>query len=298
MPSIQLHIRDFLDSLKFQKRCSANTIISYKNDLLDLKDFLATGFEESTVESVTMPMLRSWQASLKERNMVAKTINRKVSTARSFFKFLLRQGEVEANPAAALSSLKIPKRLPSFIEQKDMERLLRPTSFEDNWNGRVGFLILDILYQTGIRKAELLSIQHADINRSAGLLRIFGKGNKERLIPISTGLQEHIDDFISHKKKMLENSGTILLVNEKGKPLYPKFVYNIVKKYLSEVTTLNKRSPHVLRHSFATHLSNGGAPISAIKELLGHSSLAATQIYTHTSIDALKEIHSRSHPKS
>lgn len=298
MLSIEQHIQDFLDFLKFQKRYSVHTLISYKNDLLDLKDFLATEFEESAVESISVPMLRSWLASLKQRGMASKTINRKISTAKSLFKFLVRQETIQTNPASALSSLKVPKRLPTFVEQKDMERLLRPESFENDWNGKLSYLILDILYQTGIREQELLKIQHSDIERSSGLLRIVGKGNKERLIPLSAKLLRHIDDYIADKKRLLENPGPFLLVNQKGKPLYPKFVYNLVKKYLGEVTTQEKRSPHVLRHSFATVLSNRGAPINAIKELLGHSSLSSTQIYTHTGIEALKEIHSRSHPKS
>jgi len=207
---------------------------------------------------------------------------------------------ISVSPVASVSSLKISRRLPLFIEEKDLKILLNHDFFPDTFQGKTDFLLFEILYETGIRRNELIHLKESDIDKYSGTIKVLGKGNKERIIPVNNELVGMITDYISEKKIEFseEVKETSLLVNKKGKPLDPKYVYNVVKKNLSMVSTKERKSPHVLRHSFATHLTNNGAGINAIKELLGHSSLAATQIYTHNSIEKLKEVHKQAHPKS
>lgn len=200
---------------------------------------------------------------------------------------------------AAIISPKIPKKLPSFVDKKDTAVLFEHVEFPDNFTGLTNRLLMQILYTTGLRQAELLGLLKANIDFGAGTIRVVGKGSKERIIPVSKELQFEMGAYITARPKVAaSNDGGCLLVLPNGKPLYPKYVYNVVHKYLSLVTTINKRSPHVLRHSFATHLSNSGADINAVKELLGHSSLAATQVYLHNNIEQLKTVHKLSHPKA
>jgi integrase/recombinase XerC len=243
--------------------------------------------------------VRSWLASLKEDKSGSKTINRKISTLKSFFKYQLKLNKVGSSPMTSVSSLKISRRLPSFIEQKDINTLFEQVDFPDTWDGKTNYLLLMIFYQTGIRLSELINLKESQVDKSNNTIKVLGKGNKERVIPVNNRLLKEIDDYVSEKKIFFkEVVNPHLLVNKKGKSLYPKYVYNIVKRYLGDVSTNERKSPHVLRHSFATHLTNNGADINAIKELLGHSSLASTQIYTHNSIEKLKEVHKLAHPKS
>jgi integrase/recombinase XerC len=200
---------------------------------------------------------------------------------------------------ATIVSLKVNKRLPSFIEQKDMDTLFRHVEFPDTWDGKTDRLLLEIFYQTGIRLSELINLKTSHIDTSNSTIKVLGKGNKERVIPVSRDLLNEIANYIRVKNSTIEHpDATYILVNGKGKKLYPKYVYSVVHKYLGTVTTNERKSPHILRHSFATHLTNNGADINAVKELLGHSSLAATQIYTHNTIEKLKEIHKKAHPRS
>ncbi|MEJ7671649.1 MAG: tyrosine-type recombinase/integrase [Chitinophagaceae bacterium] len=199
---------------------------------------------------------------------------------------------------ATIASLKVSKRLPSFIEEKDIDTLFEHVQFPDTWEGETNRLLLQIFYQTGMRLSELINLKESQIDRSNNYIKVVGKGNKERIIPINNGLLNDILRYIKEKQNSTENSNIEYILINRGKKLQPKYVYNKVKEYLSYVTTNDRKSPHILRHSLATHLTNNGAGINAIKELLGHSSLAATQIYTHNSIEKLKEIHKKSHPKS
>jgi integrase/recombinase XerC len=292
-------INEFLNYLTFQKRYSRHTIISYKNDLTSFFDFAATQYNSKNISDINASMIRSWLASLKEVKIASKTVNRKISSLKSFFKYQLRLGKIEVSPMASVLSLKISKRLPSFIEQKDINTLFNYVEFPETWEGKTERLLLAIFYYTGIRSSELINIKELHVDKSNSTLKVLGKGNKERIIPINNQFINEVNDYILQKKVYFpQASNGFLLINKKGKKLYPKYVYNVVKKYLGSVSTNERKSPHVLRHTFATHLTNNGADINAIKELLGHSSLASTQIYTHNSIEKLKEVHRQAHPKS
>ena len=290
---------DFISYLAFQKRYSRHTVISYKNDLSGFFSFLEAQYQVSQIREISPVMIRSWLASLKEEKVTSKSINRKISTLKSFFKYHLKLGSITINPAAAVVSLKNNRRLPSFIAEGEMKTLFEQVEFPDSWDGRTQYLLLSIFYQTGIRLSELISIRESQVDASKGLLKVLGKGNKERVIPLQKALLAQIKAYCEEKNRLFEREpNPFLLINGRAKKLYPKYVYNIVRKYLGEVSTSERKSPHVLRHSFATHLTNNGADINAVKELLGHASLASTQIYTHNSIARLKEVHKQAHPKS
>jgi integrase/recombinase XerC len=300
MPSNEASsIQPFLDHLKFQKRYSQHTITSYQNDLESFFDFISGQYGTIQLKEITPAINRTWLASLKQDDIASKSINRKISALKSFFKYQLRIGEISVSPMATIVSLKVNKRLPSFIEQKDMDTLFRHVEFPDTWDGKTDRLLLEIFYQTGIRLSELINLKSSHIDTSNSTIKVLGKGNKERVIPVSRDLLNEIANYIRVKNSTIEHpDATYILVNGKGKKLYPKYVYSVVHKYLGTVTTNERKSPHILRHSFATHLTNNGADINAVKELLGHSSLAATQIYTHNTIEKLKEIHKKAHPRS
>lgn len=292
-------LQEFLDYLSFQKRYSPHTLLSYENDLNNFFDFLRIEFETTEIKDISSVMVRSWLADLKEKKFTSRTINRKISTLKSFFKFHLRLKTISTSPVATSSSLKISRKLPAYVEQEDMKKIFLEGDFTSSWEGIVALVIITIFYQTGIRLSELIHLKESDIDKSSSIIKVLGKGNKERIIPVNNQLIAEIDHYLSEKRKLFPQiTGDFLLVNNKGKCLYPKYVYNIVKKNISKVSTIERKSPHILRHSFATHLTNNGAPINAIKELLGHSSLAATQMYTHNSIEKLKEVYKQTHPKA
>ncbi len=297
--SVAQHIQQFLDYLTFQKRYSRHTIVSYQNDLTAFFDFLLTQFGETQLAAIKTTFVRSWLAALKEHGMESKSINRKISSLKSFFKYQLRQHTITISPMTAIISPKVNKRLPQFVDKKDVTTLLTHVEFPDTWAGKTDQLILHLFYNTGMRHAELTGLKETDISKSNSTIKVLGKGSKERIIPVSNQLIQKMQDYMEDKRKELEAfDKTILLVTASGKKLYPSYVYSSVNKYLAMVTTIDKKSPHVLRHSFATHLMNNGADLNAVKELLGHSSLAATQIYTHNTIEKLKDIHKKAHPKA
>jgi len=297
--SFQYYINDFLSYLQYQKRYSLHTVTSYKTDLLAFHYFLNDQYGETAIPEIRPAIVRTWLAGLKEQGNTSKTINRKISTLKSFFKYQVKKDVLQHTPMQVITSPKNAKRLPQFVDKKDIETLFTHVEFPDNWDGATQRLILQILYNSGIRQAELINLQqhHVDLQNSS--IKVLGKGNKERVIPISNDLRTIIGAYILLKKEQFPGiAEPCLLINRKGKKLYPRYVYDITKKYLSMVTTIEKKSPHILRHSFATHLTNNGAEINAIKELMGHSSLAATQIYTHNSIEKLKEAFNKAHPKA
>ncbi|HEX8316702.1 MAG TPA: tyrosine-type recombinase/integrase [Flavisolibacter sp.] len=299
MENHHLFIQPFIDYLKFEKRYSQHTIISYQTDLTGFFDFVVIQFGETPLNQLTHTYIRSWLASLKDEGLSAKTINRKISTLKSFFKFQVKVGVVRQTPMAKVTSPKSEKRLPNFVADKDIKTLFEHVEFPDNWKGQTERLLLIMFYQTGMRLSEAIQLREGGLNLSNSTVKVLGKGNKERVIPIQPELKKELQSYLVNKK--IEFSGEAsdtLLVSEKGKPLQPRAVYTSVKTYLSLVTTIQKRSPHVLRHTFATHLMNNGADLNAVKELLGHSSLAATQIYTHNTIEKLKNIHKKAHPKA
>ncbi|MDB5251373.1 MAG: integrase [Flaviaesturariibacter sp.] len=291
-------IQPFLDYLKYEKRYSPHTLASYQTDLVAFFDYLVTDFGEVRLGEITHSFVRSWLASLKDAGLAAKSINRKISTLRSFFKHCLKTGLVEQTPMTRVIAPKNEKRLPQFVADKDIHTLFNHVEFTDDWKGRTDRLLLALLYNTGMRLAELIGLDESGINESNQSIKVLGKGSKERIIPLSDALLRDIGAYRIEKTRLgLPTSGP-LLVTEKGKALAPRSVYTTVRSYLSLVTTIEKRSPHVLRHSFATHLTNNGAELNAVKELLGHSSLAATQVYTHNTIEKLKNVHRNFHPKA
>ncbi len=294
-----MQIEAFVNYISFERRYSKHTILSYSTDLEQFRLFLKDHFGKEEIPSATHIEIRSWMVSLMEEKISPRSINRKISTLKSFFKFMIRKGVVTKNPLAKVLNPKTAKRLPVFVEKTNMEQLLKNIQFSDDFEGFRDKTILDILYNTGIRRSELLGLKDTDIDSYNSQIKVLGKGNKERIIPISPQLIESIKNYIHIKKEFVINEqSSSLFVTKKGKPLQPIQVYHLVKKYLSMVTSIEKKSPHVLRHTFATHLMNNGADINAVKELLGHSSLAATQVYTHNTIDKLKSIYKQAHPKA
>jgi integrase/recombinase XerC len=291
--------QQFLEYLKYQKRYSQHTIISYENDLSAFSTFMLKEFPDTEIDKIKTTFIRTWLAEMKEADMASRSLNRKISALRSFFKYLLKNDVVKVNPVTTIISPKMPKRLPQFVEEKDTSNLFSEVEFSEGFKGDTEKLLLEILYNTGMRKAELICLKEHQIDISNGQIKVLGKGNKERIIPISKILMNDIKLYIAEKRRLISRlEESFLFVTDKGKPLDPKQVYNIAKKYLAKVTTIDKKSPHILRHSFATHLMNNGADLNAVKELLGHSSLAATQIYTHNTIEKLKDVYKKAHPKA
>lgn len=295
-PSI---ISSFLDYLQFEKRYSQHTVRSYQDDLTQFLDYLTSNFGQTAVAEINSSMVRTWMASLKDEKLTSKTINRKASSLKSFFKYQLKLGTIESTPMTNVSTPKIGKRLPSFVMEDDMNSLLKEIAFPDDWDGKTTQLLIEVFYATGIRLSELVNLKEKNINNGSSSIKVLGKGNKERIIPVNKQLIANLNGYEKDKRKVFENfDNEYLFVTPKGKKLYTKYVYLRVKSYLSQVTTLQKKSPHILRHTFATHLTNHGADLNAIKELLGHSSLASTQVYTHNSIEKLKEAYKKAHPKA
>lgn len=291
-------IQPFLDYLKFEKRFSQHTIVSYQTDLVSFFDYIIVQYGDTPLQQLSHTFIRSWLASLKDEGMTAKSINRKISTLRSFFKYNVKTGLLAQTPMVKITAPKNEKRLPQFVAGKDMDTLLEHVTFTDDWKGRTERLLILLFYHTGMRLSEVITLKSNAVNFAAQNIKVLGKGNKERIIPISAGLAGEIKAYEDFKKLQPATMVETLLVSEKGRSLAPRWVYTTVKKYLSLVTTIDKRSPHILRHTFATHLTNNGADLNAVKELLGHSSLAATQVYTHNTIEKLKNIHQKAHPKA
>ena len=292
-------ISSFLAYLKFEKRYSEHTVRAYLDDLESFWGFVKKEFGAMEVGKITPAVVRTWLAALKDEGMSSRTVNRKISSLRSFYKFQLREGAVEQSPMTAIIGPKAGKRLPVFVEQGDMAELFDAVRFPEDWEGVTDRLILAILYHTGIRLSELVHLREGQADGATGTFKVLGKGNKERVIPVSPVLMRMVEEYKRLKREELEDVDTeFLLVGRKGRKLYPKYVYRAVKEYLAQVTTIDKKSPHVLRHTFATHLMNAGAELNSVKELLGHASLAATQVYTHNTIEKLKDVYKKAHPKA
>src|SRR5687768_14561267 len=292
-------IQPFLDYLKFEKRFSQHTIVSYQTDLVAFFDYMQLTYNGVEPDQLSHIYIRSWLASLKDGGMTAKSINRKISTLRSFFKYQMKLGVIAQTPMAKINAPKNEKRLPRFVAEKDVDLLFNHVEFSDDWKGLTNRLIFLIFYNTGMRLNELINLKEGNIDFYNQSIKVLGKGNKERIIPMSKQLAEEIKKYlVAKKERTIKSESEVLLVGEKGKKLPSRSVYSIVKHYLGLVSTVEKKSPHILRHSFATHLTNNGADLNAIKELLGHSSLAATQVYTHNTIDKLKNIYKQAHPKA
>lgn len=294
-------IEAFLSYLKQEKRYSPNTCIAYQKDLESFLEFIETNYQTQNITEINHIMIRAWLANLIENNAKTTSVNRKISTLRAFFKFMFITEVINKNPMQKIISPKKPKQIATFLEEEKINIMLDEGEFEDGYTISRNYLILEIFYQTGIRLSELINIKTEDIDFYENRLKVLGKGNKERLIPLTNELIERIKIFIQLKEKEnIKNNENknYLFLTKKGKKLYAKFVYRIVNYYISKISTNKKRSPHVLRHTFATHMLNNGADINAIKEILGHANLAATQIYTHNSINRLKQIYKQAHPRA
>lgn len=293
-------IQSFLNYLKFEKRYSFFTIRSYQDDLLQFFEYLKSQYGFGDLKEINYAWIRSWLVFLKEQGLAARTLNRKISTLKTFFKYQLKQGRLTQTPMTHVHAQKLNKRLPVFIKEEDILELLTSLKLHtQDWNGLNTKMIIMLFYYTGIRLSELIHLKEDQIDIYSKQIRVLGKGNKERIIPVNAQLIEEIRNYREHKKKLLQTTEPYLLVTAKGKKLYAKYAYNLVRSILTTtVKTLNKKSPHVLRHTFATHLMNQGANLDAVKELLGHASLATTQVYTHTTIEKLKEVYKKAHPKA
>lgn len=299
MSSTPEQIQSFIDYLKFEKRYSVHTVTSYQNDLRAFFDYLDLQFGKLSLQEITAGFIRSWLAGLKDTEMSSKSINRKISTLRSFFKYQLKTGKLEVSPTANIIAPKIGKRLPVFIKERDTKELLQSLAGQtEDWKTLNAKMLLILFYTTGMRLSELINLKEKQLDLGRSQIKVLGKGNKERIIPISKEVIVIIRDYQHWKRKEFENNEEVLLVTAKGKRMYPKYAYLLVKQYLGDIKTLDKKSPHILRHTFATHLMNGGADLNAVKELLGHSSLASTQVYTHNTIEKLKDVHKKAHPKA
>lgn len=293
----EAHVKDFLHYLKFEKRYAPHTIKAYTTDLDQFREYINRTYGIDEPAKVTHFYVRGWLAERKEQQEAARTLNRKLSSLSAFYKHLRKAGYVEQNPLRKLHAQRLPERLPSYMKEDETAHMLEELQFGEGFEGATQRLICELLYATGMRRAELLQLKEKDVEWGMKQLRVLGKGGKERLIPVSDALLDTMRDYIADKKQQEVYDDNSLLNTPQGKPLYAMYVYRTVKMYMSQSTTLGKKSPHVLRHTFATHMLNNGANIQAIKDLLGHSSLAATQVYTHNNIDKLKEIHRQNHPR-
>lgn len=290
----------FISYLRSEKRFSDHTIEAYERDLKLLGDYLADQYGSDNFDEIKATHLRSWIVQMSEQGISARTINRKLSSVRHYFRYLKKIGRSTANPTQGLVAPKLGKRLPEVIEARSLKKLWEDDLFSNDFPGIRDRMILVLLYVTGIRRSELIGMDVSDVDLAQLRIKVFGKGGKERWVPISAGTAKEIEHYLISRKEWVEGSGdseSFILTDQRKRP-YPKFIYNKVSYYLGLISTAGKRSPHVLRHSFATHLSDEGADLQAIRELLGHSSLAATQVYTHNSVERLKKVYQQAHPRS
>lgn len=291
-------VMSFLKYLREVRRNSNHTVISYENDLSSFVRYCLEQYEIEDIQSVNHLMIRSWIMELKAEGISNSSINRKISALKSFYKYLRKNELVSKNPMAKVQSLKKSKRLPSYVPKKKMEHLQQEELERDSFSAIRNELVINLLYMTGMRRSELINLKDLDIDTSRREIKVIGKGNKERLCPITNVVLKKIEEYQRLRNEefgMLDH--TFLVVTDRGKPCYPKLIFNIVSRELKKINASEKTSPHVLRHTFATHLSANGAELNAVKELLGHASLAATQVYTHNTIDRLKSEYKKAHPK-
>ncbi len=294
------HSARFLDYLTRVKRYADHTLTAYRNDLKQFESFLSESYEMSDAHRADPAMIRSWLASLTKEGVARKSINRKISCLRSMYTYLEAGGVVDRNPMLRIKSLKSEERLPVFLEEEKLDALLDSGDFEAGYNGLRDLLILELLYATGMRLSELIHLAHRDIDTGAGQLKIKGKGSKQRIVPMLDRIIGLYNSYLQEKREVVGKTDPDdpVFVTGKGKQLYPVWVHRKVERLLARVSTKTRKSPHVIRHSFATHMLNRGADLNAIKELLGHANLSATQVYTHNSIEKIKRVYKQAHPKA
>ncbi|MBS1937696.1 MAG: tyrosine-type recombinase/integrase [Bacteroidetes bacterium] len=290
-------IERFLEHLAYEQRASAHTVAAYRRDLAQFADFLRKELALEDLAGASGKAVRTWMMHLLESGTGARSVNRKLSALRAYYRFARTVGEAGADPTALITPPKTPKRLPEFVAERGMRQLLEDVQLPPGFTGIRDRLMLELLYGTGMRLAELLGLHPEDVDLRRSTVRVLGKRNKERIIPLAAPLAALLRDYLPVRAALAPPPGTGLLVKPDGKPLPRRTVQTLVKHYLSAVTTQDKKSPHVLRHTFATHLLDHGADLNAVKELLGHANLAATQVYTHNTIEKLKQAHRQAHPR-
>jgi integrase/recombinase XerC len=297
-------IQQFINYLNYEKHFSAHTILGYQNDLAQFSTFIIQQFEIDSPSVISHQHIRTWLVELMNNNIEPRSVARKLSALRSYFKYLLKEEVISNNPVAKVHAPKVAKKLPSFVEEKNLSILFdqkinndEDEIFSADFEGQRNRLVLLLFYTCGVRLSELIELKTIDFDSYRQTIKVLGKRNKERIIPITKELKHEIQKYLTLKAQEGLNNEQLFALSSNNK-MYPKAVYNIVNRFLSMVTTIDKKSPHVLRHTFATHLLNKGADLNAIKELLGHASLAATQVYTHNSIERLKNIHKTRHPRA
>jgi len=289
-------IESFLKYLQYEKRCSPHTLTSYQTDLTQFHTYLKDSGEFKEPELADFLSVRGWIVSLVDGGISPKSVNRKIATLRAFYKYLLKKGVVHDDPTLKVKSLKVGKPLPPFVEESRLNQVLDTFDFPAEFSGVRDRLVMELLYGTGMRLSEMIGLRDHEVSLAERTIKVTGKRNKQRIIPIPASLTGRISHYLDCRKA-LTCAEPWLIVTDDGKQAYPMMIYRLVRKYLDLATTHERRSPHVLRHTFATHLLNRGADLNAVKDLLGHTSLAATQVYTHHSISRLKEIYEKAHPK-
>lgn len=288
----------YIDYLRYEKNYSSHTEISYYSDLIQFRDFIESHYRDIELETVDGDIVRAWIISLMEAKTSARSVNRKLSSLKSFYRYLQKMGSISISPLKKISGPKAKKPIPSFINYSDMEKVLDIETEDNDYESFRDKVILELFYVTGMRRAELIGLTDKDIDLYSGSIRVTGKRNKQRIIPVSKNTIALIDAYLEIRNKNFENQTVAFFVKKDGEPIYPMLIHRVVSSHLKWIPTLAKASPHVLRHSFATGMLNNGADINAVKELLGHSSLASTEIYTHTSFDELKKIYNKAHPRA
>lgn len=291
-------IEKFLQYLQYEKNYSSHTVLSYKNDLLQFVFFLESEENQSDISKANKDYIRHWIIELMGNGLSARSANRKLSTLKSFYKFLIHEGVIKQNPARNIISPKTNKPLPLFFKEKDVDTVIRDIIIGDTFENVRDRLIIAMFYETGIRISELINIKDTDIDSYTNSLKVIGKRNKERRIPIGKSLSSQIYEYIELRNKEVALATPYLCVKKDGCKMYSRLVYYVVNKYMSQGSSLSKRSPHVLRHTFASILLNNGADLNAVKELLGHANLSATEVYTHTSFEQLHKIYKQAHPRA
>ena len=291
-------IDSFLEYLRLERNYSERTIVSYETDLREFEEYFQEVDAGLDFKKIDADIVRRWMVHLMDEGRAATSVNRKLSTLRSFYRFLLRRKEVVINPMLKVVGPKKKKPLPFFVREKDMDRLLDESLFEEGFEGCRDRLILEMFYATGMRLSELIGLNDADVDLPARLIKVTGKRNKQRLIPFGNELEEDLLIYIKVRNEALPEGTKAFFVRKNGMRMYPLQVYRLVRKSLSKVVTLKKRSPHVLRHTFATAMLNGKAEMRAVKELLGHESLVTTEVYTHTTFEELKKVYELAHPRA
>ena len=291
------YITPFLEYLLLEKGYSRNTITAYKTDLLAFKDFCEVVYNQDSLVNINYVQVRSWVVSLIDADISNNTVNRKVSSLKSFYKFLQKTGLIEINPLAKHRALKVPKKVQVPFTSKEINQVILNINKNKDFDSIRNKLLVELLYSTGIRRAELINIKERDVNKANCTIKVLGKRNKERFVPILASVLDTLNEYLILRNKNQFDS-EFLLITSKGNKIYETLVYRIINSYFGQVSSKVKKSPHILRHSFATHLLNEGADLNSVKELLGHSSLASTQVYTHNSLDAIKKVYNQAHPRS